>query len=515
MGFRRNDLTRFRPKHLSLLLFACSALMAKSAVAEEPRSVTEPRVLEEPAEITQVVDAFDGEDAFDIHLTLGYQFSSRSAAIRRETAIAQPGLTTGGYVSDDLNVAQYSETTNRLNTRVDVGLYRDIALVLRMPIILSNNRELDDLDGSEATQSIGAQGVPGEQLFSVPFNAPTRSGIEYLAVGFDFGIMNQARDYTKPTWVFGIEGRFNVSEPMHACNENPSPGQVKCAYPSDINRNGRSDGALEGSFNGSRDAGVSRGTTGLELHTHISKRIKYIEPYAGFRALFEFQNDSSDYGISDLEGTLTNHPPLRGSTILGVNVVPWEIRDQFQRISFDFRFTGTYISEGRDYSELFDALGSSSARSLRNPHFAEYQPNLTDPNDPNSVDPNLPSVVNPNSQKVYFTGLTDVQAHGSYTLSTQFTWQAGEYVKFNLGAGYTLVQSHFITFDQSCNPDFSGDATRAGPCRAQTGDGAAPEYRATGLPNPNFRKIINDPGRRFRVDSVHGLDAWLNATVMF
>src|SRR5690606_11959586 len=121
----------------------------------------------------------------------------------------------------------------------------------------------------------------------------------------------------------------------------------------------------------------------------------------------------------------------------------------------------------------------------------------------------------PNSQKVYFTGLTDVQAHGSYTLSTQFTWQAGEYVKFNLGAGYTLVQSHFITFDQSCNPDFSGDATRAGPCRAQTGDGAAPEYRATGLPNPNFRKIINDPGRRFRVDSVHGLDAWLNATVMF
>ena len=80
-------------------------------------------------------------------------------------------------------------------------------------------------------------------------------------------------------------------------------------------------------------------------------------------------------------------------------------------------------------------------------------------------------MINPKSEKVYFTGITDVQAHGSYRLSAEFTWQAGEYIKFHVGSGYTLVQSHFITFDQSCNPDFASDSGKAGPCHSGGGRG--------------------------------------------
>jgi hypothetical protein len=112
---------------------------------------------------------------------------------------------------------------------------------------------------------------------------------------------------------------------------------------------------------------------------------------------------------------------------------------------------------------------------------------------------------------VYFTGLTDVQQHGEYKFSTQFTWQAGEYVKFNLGAGYTLVQGHTITFDQACNPDVDKSRAEMGPCRS----GEAPNLVPTGKPNPNFRHVINVPGRRFRVDDSNAFDVWLNATVMF
>ncbi len=54
----------------------------------------------------------------------------------------------------------------------------------------------------------------------------------------------------------------------------------------------------------------------------MSKRIKYIEPYGGFSALFEFQQSSSDYGISDLDATLVNHPPLVGTMTLGLMVIP-------------------------------------------------------------------------------------------------------------------------------------------------------------------------------------------------
>ena len=112
-----------------------------------------------------------------------------------------------------------------------------------------------------------------------------------------------------------------------------------------------------------------------------------------------------------------------------------------------------------------------------------------------------------------------MQQHGIYQFSVNATYQAGEYVKFNLGGGYTLVQGHFITFDQACNPDFDNDEGASGPCRTgapadpNTGDDST--FSATGIPNPKYRRPINDPGHRFKVDDVNALDLWISATVMF
>jgi hypothetical protein len=517
-----------------LTLKTCSALplaglfLTSLSHAEEPKKVSEPSVLREPSEVVQVVDAFDDDDLFDLNLSLGYESTWTSSKILRESSLTDAGFSDGGYSRANLNVAQYSQRVSRLNTRADIGVFKDIALIVRLPIILSDDRQLKGLSGSDANQSFALAGAPGEQLFQLPFKSPTRSGIEYLAIGIDASPMNQARDATKPTWLIGLEGRFDVSEPMHACNSSPKPlntnsglnastSEVQCANISDINRNGVGNGSeypaaveggsLEGTFKGGRKPGVSRGVTAVEAHTIVSRRVKYIEPYGGFRALFEFQNSSSDYGATDLKGSLVNHPPLKGTMIFGMNVIPWEVREAFQRLAFDIRFTGTYVSEGRDYSELFDALGSSDAATLRYPNYAEFQAGPTAGT----------SVANPNSQKVYFTGLTDVQQHGVYTLSGSVNWQAGQYVKFNVGAGYTLTQAHFVTFDQACNPDFSNDLTKAGPCHGSKLDsnGAAARDVASGIPNPNYRKAINDPGHRFKVSGASDIDAWVNATVMF
>ncbi|HVU05052.1 MAG TPA: hypothetical protein VHE30_25055 [Polyangiaceae bacterium] len=503
------------------------AALSGVARAEEPRKVTEPSVLRESAEVTSVADAFDDDDKFDLHLTLGFQQTWKSGKVMRESNSDLPQFSSGGYVAGNQSVANYSESTSRLNTRADIGVYKDIALVLRMPIILSNDRKLEATNGSDAHQSVILQGAPGEQLFSLPFESPTRSGIEYFAVGLDVAPMNQQRDRTKPTWVIGVEGRFSVAEPMHACTKAPNLNlpanaqfpQQSCAYPSDIDRDGvpkefrespTSNAYLDGTnFNGHRDPGVSRGTTGLQVHTYISKRTKYIEPYSGFEALFEFQNGSSDYGATDLQGSLVNHPPFQGTLLGGIAVIPWEVRDQFQRIELDFRASGTYRSEGRDYSPLFDALGSSDAPSLRRPNYAAF--NCDHPNTCN-VGGTGTSVANTSSEKVYTTGITDVQQHGIYRLSAQFTFQAGEYVKFNVGAGFTAEQGHVITLDQPCNPDFSKDPGTAGPCHSSGSKGTP---AATGIPNPNYRPVIDTPGRRFRFDDGTLVDAWVNAIVMF
>lgn len=493
-------------------LFALS--LAPRLASAEPVRGKELRVLSEPGEVTNVIDAFDDDDPFDLHFTLGYQYTSKSARVLRESYIndtANPGLSTGGFVADTMNVARYKETTSRLNTRVDVGIYKDIAFFLRMPIVLSNDRQLDDLDGSIRQQDVILQGAPGERLFTLPFKSPQRSGIEYLALGLDLGIMNQWRDPSKPTWIVGFESRFSVSEPMRACTENPAAGQRRCAYPADIDRDGRSGGfetpgagSLEGhGFQGERKPGISRGTTTLVGHTLLSKRIKYVEPYGGFRALVELPNSGSDYSMSDTRGSLVNHPPVEGQIILGMQVIPYENREEFQRVTFDFRLQGAYRSEGRDYSELFDALGSSAAPSLRYPIYAGYHQQ------------DGASVVNPASQKVYFTGLSNVQAHGSISLSSSITWQAAEYIKFQLGLGYTHVQGHLITADQPCNPSFANDPGAAGPCKMSEQAGNRTRTTVTGLPNPNFRQSIDTTGRRFKVDDVNLWDGWLNAVVMF
>jgi len=319
----------------------------------------EPDVLQDTViDLLDVPDAFDGNDKFDINLRLSYEYESRSAAVRRETNVSQTGLTTGGYLVDTLDVATYYESTQRLTPEINIGLFHDLAFSIRMPVILSNTRRLEER-GDSSNQPPATDGLVGEQLFSPNFKSPTRSGIEYLAMGFDWGVMNQFRNPARPNWVIGFEGRFNVSKPLRACNAEPKEGQVQCAHEADINRNGVADdfdssygdlaGEPEGNFSGEQNPGVSRGTTGLEGHAYVSKRLSYIEPYTGVSALFEFQNSNTAYGPFNLEGSLVNHPPLRGTIVAGAAIIPWEQPEKYRRISIDFRVKGTYVSEGRDY----------------------------------------------------------------------------------------------------------------------------------------------------------------------
>ena len=137
------------------------------AGADEPRKVTEPLVLNEPAEITNVVDAFDEQDSFDLHLTLGFQQSWKNGNIRRETHSTLPPFSSGGYTADNLNVAKYSETTSRLNTRADVGIFKDLALVLRMPTleqVMADAQHHVGIHGDEAPIAVQGEAPVAGQL---------------------------------------------------------------------------------------------------------------------------------------------------------------------------------------------------------------------------------------------------------------------------------------------------------------------------------------------------------------
>jgi hypothetical protein len=462
-------------------------LAAAPAAADEPVAASEPRLLSETAEITSVVDAFDENDPFDLNLTLGFQQSFKHANIRRETDLFQPGLSTGGFTPHTENVASFSESISTLMIGADVGIYRDLALIFRLPIILSDAQSLGDLDGSSQNPQ-RLQDSAGGQLFTVPFKSPTRSGIDWFSTGIDYAIFNQQRDGTKPTWVVGVEGRWGVGTPLHACNANGvtvSDGTSRTC-PDPANPTGPN-----------RDPGISRAMITLQAHTVFSKRYGYVEPYTGFWVQGDFPEgrQSSDYAASDsFSGELVNHPPYLGTFAMGLEVIPWERRDQFQRIIGDLRLSGTYHSPGRDYTELTDALGSSQAPSLRNPNPGRYANGVADPT----------------AQQAYFAGITDVLGYSSLGGRFQATVQAGQYIKFNAGVGVTFSQSHIITSADSCNPFANvSDLGAAGNCTSQHGT------VADGIPNPNQRDAIDTPGRRFSVDDTTIVDLWLNGIVMF
>ena len=183
-------------------------------------------------------------------------------------------------------------------------------------------------------------------------------------------------------------------------------------------------------------------------------------------------------------------------------VFPWENRETFQRLALDFKLRGSYHSPGRDYSELFDALGSSQAATL-----AEPEPGRV----PGRRHDGSSSVADPNAAQVFFTGITDQQAYGSFGGSAGVTCQAGEYVKFTAGLGLTYVAEPPHHRGRRVQPGLQGRRrrSRAVPIGAQRG------RRRTGIPNPNHRQVIDLPGRRFSVDDTTIVDLWLSGVVMF
>jgi hypothetical protein len=453
-------------------------------------------MMSETAEVTSVVDAFDKDDPFDLNLTLGFQQSWKHANIRRETTLNQPGLSSGNFTATTENIASYSQQISTLNVGADVGIYRDLALILRLPIILQDAQSLGDLNGSSTPANNGRfEDSQGQQIFKLPFQSPTRSGIDWFSVGLDWAIFNQQRDLTKPTWVIGIEGRFGVGTPLHACNANATP---QCPDPS-LGK------AATNPSSQSRSPGISRGMDTVVAHTVFSRRFGYIEPYTGLSFLADFPQSGSDFGETNgFQGNLVNHPPLVGTFSLGTEVIPWERREQFQRLVFDFRALGIYHSEGRDYTELFDALGSTGSGILRSPNPGGYTAG--------SGKFAGMSVADPTQQQVFFNGITDQLQYASLGGRFSATWQAGEYVKFVAGVGITYNQSHVITADQACNPNVSSTIANAGPCFTEANFG---QKQSTGIPNPNYRPTLDVPGNRFLSDDGTIVDLWINGVVMF
>lgn len=425
-------------------------------------------LMSEPASYTDVVDAADDHDPFDLNLSIGFARSITTGNIQRE--IAGTGVRPGepSYT----NVAQHRRLENILMLGLEVGVYRDVMVYARLPLVLSDERSL------RAPSTAGM--ALGDLPFRVPFNSPTRSGIDYLTLGAAWSITNQARMPSYPTWVLMLEGRFGIGVPLHACSTETMPG---------------ASGPCRGEYDSSggqqfvSDPGISGGTNALRIETRVSRRMGYVEPYLGFAYQQAFLAGSEKYFSpgGELPGVVHRRPPVLGELTAGFAVIPWEQRAHYQRFTLDLRGQFAYVSAGRDYSPLFDALGVSADPSLTSTNYEVADPSAASPD---------------SLRRSYNYGLTDTQAHARLGARAAIEMQAARYVRFTLGVSVFYNTPYLISSTDPCNPNATvGEADpRVGTC-------------SSGILNPSYRASIDTPGRRFRLDGdfTINVDAMLTA----
>jgi hypothetical protein len=433
-------------------------------------------------EYTDVIDAFDMKfngDPFDIHLRFGYETALRKSMIRREAFERIPReWDYFPYAS----IAQSKQLTHTLKTEVDIGLFRDLSFRLGLPIVLRDSRELKDrMDGSP-WRDMDGDGVPNE-VFPTDFKSPDRSGIDYISTGLWWGILTQKRDETKPNWTFFLEGRFGVGEPLKAACQ---PGSTGCN--TDPNKPMNTKG------------GISRGVNEVVLGTRLSRRFGYVDPYFGIEALLSIPKDGTAYSYND-ENAINTLPPLVGSLDFGIEVIPWERKEQGRKLVIGIGGGGKYHSEGREYTPLFDVLGvyGKAEQSAANKGIN----NIDDNGDP-YVDFNGSGKPDPGSQERLATGeyigLTDVENYASFYGKLFVSVQPAKYVKLRLGALFGHETEHFITKTDQCAAGKLGFVDGAYQCLD---------------PNWGHRPYLDSPGNRFRAEETFIFNFFVDAVAMF
>ncbi len=457
------------------------------------------RLMHETISYTDVVDAADGDDRFDLHVHLGYARLRDRAAIYRERTRADGR-------SGATKVAESARDVSQLALGVDVGLYRDLMAFVRMPLVLSDARSLRAPSGQSAEQRTSELSDPSgpdsaQPLFDVPLSAPTRAGLDYLAFGGAWGVLNQTRRPALPTWVLRIEGRRALGVPLRACRT--SSAGVVCGSQGVEDRDG--DGSLDGTRAQRGRPGSSRGMSALLLETRFSHRYRRAEPYAGLGLQVEWPSTAKRaFRPSGLRGGLGRaRPGPESSATLGVALIPWENRGTFQRLVFDLRLLGTHVARGTDYSPLFDALGTSSHPELARARYEGARGSaaggLPPCSDENATDCGV-------GQRVSFYGPTEIAPHLRYGGQLGLEVQAARYVRFAVGSSLQWVTAHALTGRAPC----AGEAGSADEARSDEGSQCS-----AGRVDARERAVIDAPGHRFELRDQLLLNVYAQATAMF
>jgi hypothetical protein len=392
------------------------------------------------AEITKVMSSFDKDMPFGLDLDVGYERDQRRGLINRENH--QDGTI------EDVAELRYTEITQSLPIHLAVGLWHDLELHASLPIVLGDDRSwgypgLDSTghvvtDANTSTVQNNCITPRGTYNCSDPAAGPIfktpgaayRQGVGNLTVGAAFAPFSEKRDSSKPTWLIGFDYTYPLADAIDptlaTTSDKPGPLGDK----------------------------VHRYTPYMAM----SKRVGAIDPYIKIQAVIPvlgpdyYSNCDHPEKLAYAENcgtgpwdrpTTGEKPPYYGTAIFGAEFWAYDDPERHQAVTIDLRGVGTFVSEGRYYNELSDALG-----------------------------------------KLLYT-------EQYMTLGGQITVnaRAAPYVQLQLTAGYYHDTDHFLT-DESVGQDLDGN-------KEVDLDNHNHEI------NPTYDFRYDSVGRRFRISQVN------------
>jgi hypothetical protein len=451
------------------------------------------------ADLTDVASSFDVGNKFDFRFRVRYDHFEERAQLKREYE-GLPGQETVEVRKDLL----YESYRDQLALRAEIGLWHDLMLYLELPVILDQaaTYSFDQSAGAGCVYTgpnpncvaPGTEAVPGNSTTVndriVPFGGydATNRGIVFpwsatpgmgdthvfrgvqrgarggsggdafdtLNLGVTWAPLSQARDDTKPTWTVKIEGQFSIGNVMKFDRAQPDANHA-----------------------------VSDGTHRLYVQTALSKRFRWLEPYWSAWYLLPIGKSDSlfiDYGPTQK----VKNPQQRAGTSFGAEVVPFERPERHYKLAIDLRGRVEGHFDGRGYSEAWELLAGSPALACDDTQ-ANYNPSCK------SSGPR-----NPYNDHPSFTGVTTIENYATLGVDLAVQAQVGPYVRFRTGFLYSHDESHLVTGDDIGTP-MNGSVRVTQPN----------EF------NPAYRPLIDQVGRRYKVDNVNMYDFYLWAQMMF
>lgn len=404
------------------------------------------------AAVNDVIDSYErtSEEPVEVLVRTTFDVSVRTGSILREfRCLAHDQAALGQYCPDGSQIMDAEElaverNTQTLNIDLELGLWRAASFRLRLPLVLFDQTELTHADGVNAQSSSVDPGdaFPPPSVFTVPFTGQQRSGLGDPTVGVRFTPLSWARDSTRPT--FAID--FDLTIPRLA-REN-----IKQAT----------------------NEAVGEGTFVLDISTALSARPRaWVEPY--FEAGASLRFASAESLFEDQGPTQTLVSPGHGMhSAFGIEFIPWENRADERSVVFDLGGGLDYRFEGREYTDLFEALGASGC----DPRDTQEPCDLTT-YDRGDIDPET-------GERRKTDGITDVEQYALLNGWVGLRYQPLKWVR--LGAHFHMgyEMPHFLTFaDAGRDLDGKNQVERDN----STGDN---EF------NPVYNDSYDSLGARFR-----------------